>query len=359
MPDLEAEVLRVISAWRESGDELSEEAFNDLALRIFAYQLHNNAPYARYCAALGVTPEQMPASWEGIPPVPAAAFKEATLATFDPARAALIFETSGTTQRRGGRHYLERSSLYDAALLAGFDRFVLSLSKDRDGARLRYLNLVPNPSERPTSSLGYMMARVSRERGDGETRWYLRRDQLLLDAFFDDLRAAVAACVPVCIATTAFTLLSVLDAAGARALRFRLPLGSRIMETGGFKGRTRVVSREELYARTCACFGIAENAIVNEYGMTELTSQYYDAPSRIKSGPPWLRGRAVGADGATLPAGMVGALVHVDLANLFSCVAVQTEDLGARVGNGIMLVGREEGAELRGCSLDAESLLAR
>ncbi|HEY9084357.1 MAG TPA: hypothetical protein VIN40_00235 [Candidatus Tyrphobacter sp.] len=360
MPELESELLAVIAAWHEHGVEPSDEAFNDLALRIFAYQLRGNAPYARYCAARGVTLEAMPTTWEQIPPVPAAAYKEATLAAFDPAQAAFVFETSGTTQGRGGLHYMKTPALYDAALLAGFDRFMLP-----DGARLRYLNLVPNPAERPRSSLGYMMARVARERGDGRTGWYARGDALLLEEFFGDLERASADGAAVCIATTAFALLAALDAADARGLRFALPQGSRVMETGGFKGRTRVVSREELYARASSTFGVDADSIIAEYGMTELTSQWYDAPlrqaqgdkGRVKRAPAWLRARAVAPDGATLPDGVVGALVHVDLANLWSCVAVHTEDLGARAGGGIVLLGREQGAALRGCSLEAEMFL--
>ena len=154
---LDSEVLRAIDAWHASGRPLADREFDDLALRIFSYQLHYNEPYARYCASLGVSPSALPASWQAIPAVPADAFKETTLATFDPARAALAFETSGTTSGTGGRHYMETRTLYDAALLAGFDRFMLADSP----APLRYLNLVPNPADRPDSSLGYMMGRVS------------------------------------------------------------------------------------------------------------------------------------------------------------------------------------------------------
>ena len=150
---LDSEILAAIAAWHRRGEELEERAFNDLALRIFAHQLRYNQPYARYCERLGVTPDSLPPSWEAIPAVPAPAFKEAAITTFDPAGAQLVFETSGTTAARSGRHYLESSALYDAALLAGFDRFVL-----QDDAALRYLNLVPNPQESPHSSLGYMMA---------------------------------------------------------------------------------------------------------------------------------------------------------------------------------------------------------
>jgi hypothetical protein len=140
------------------------------------------------------------------------------------------------------------------------------------------------------------------------------------------------------------------------------------METGGFKGRTRAIERHELYARTADRFGLPVANIVAEYGMTELTSQYYDdvlltgEAVRRKASPPWLRARVVGPDGATLPPGTVGALVHVDLANRSSCVAVATEDLGVAFDDargGFSLIGRNAGASLRGCSLDAETLLPR
>jgi len=354
--ELDAEILAAIDAWNTEGRSLDDAAFNVLALRIFAHQLRYNAPYSRYCKQLGVTLETMPASWEAIPAVPAAAFKEAALATFDPARAALAFETSGTTRGTPGRHYMESSTLYDAALLAGFDRFMLP-----DGARLRYFNLVPDPLDRPQSSLGYMMAHVSAQRGMNTTGWYLHSDSLNVAALLRDIRAAVAAAQPVCIATTAFALVHALDAMERESITLQLPPGSRIMETGGFKGRTRLITRDELYARSSALLGIPTDKIVAEYGMTELTSQYYDvnATTRAKSGPPWLRARVVSRDRRTLPNGKTGSLLHVDLANRASCVAVQTDDLGVLREDGFVLLGRDREAEARGCSLDAEELRER
>lgn len=355
---LDSEILAAIAAWHERGEELEGRAFDDLALRIFAHQLRYNRPYARYCERLGVTLGSLPSSWETIPAVPAPAFKEAAIATFDLAGAGLVFETSGTTDGRSGRHYLENSALYDAALLAGFDRFVL-----HDGAALRYLNLVPNPQESPHSSLGYMMARVAQTRGDGKTGWYLRDGRLLFDSFSNDLQEAVTQRRPVCLATTAFALVHVLDAMEAANLRVALPDGSRVMETGGFKGRTREVTREDLYRRAGDRLGIGSEQIVAEYGMTELSSQYYDGlarrdgvATRRKSSPPWLRVRVVGPDRRTLSLGEIGSLLHVDLANRSSCLAIQTEDLGVAHRDGFVLLGRSLGAEPRGCSLDAEEL---
>ncbi len=346
--------------------------FDGLALRVFAHQLRYNEPYAKYAASLGVTLDAMPRNWEQIPPVPAAAFKEAALCTFDPAGAALVFETSGTThgtggpstgsgQARRGRHYMETADLYDAALVAGFSDAMLGDVNES----LRYLLLVPNPAQRPQSSLGYMMRKVADVFGDGQEQWYLENDDLRVDAFVRDCGAAERDGVGLCVAGTAFGFVNLLDELRRRRIAgLRLPSGSRIMETGGFKGRTRVVDRIELYGQLASLFSIPSERIVAEYGMTELTSQYYDDVilrqarddnARIKIAPPWLRPRVVGPDGKTLPAGVVGALVHVDLANRSSCVAIQTEDLGVAVeGGGIILIGREQGAELRGCSLDAE-----
>jgi hypothetical protein len=360
--ELDAEVLALIDRWHRHELPVSDAAFNDLALRIFAHQLRFNEPYARYCASLGVCLEEMPRDWEAIPPVPGAAFKEAALATFPVEDAALSFATSGTTIGESGRHYMESSRLYDAALQAGFDRFMLP-----DRMRLRYLNLVPNPRGNPHSSLGYMMGRVSERRGDGAAAWYLDGDALNVDAFIGDLEAAIERDEPVCVATTAFALVHVLDALRERRRYFALPTGSRFMETGGFKGRSRVVDRDELYTYAAERFGMSKNRIVAEYGMTELTSQYYDdvllvdrnesTPLRYKLAPPWLRARVVGPDGMILPHGTVGALVHVDLANRSSCLAIQTEDLGVQFDEGLVLIGRESGAALRGCSLSAEDLL--
>lgn len=331
--------------------------FNELALTIFAHQLRYNVPYARYCASLGVTLDSPPGDWQAIPPVPSAAYKEAALCTFDPAKAELAFETSGTTRGIGGRHYMETSALYDASLLAGFRDAMLGDAP----CRLRYLQLVPNPAERPHSSLGYMMRRVADFYGDGNDGWYLQADVLHVDRFVGDARTAASEGVPVCVAGTAFAFVQLLDALQERGIgALPLPPFSRIMETGGFKGRTRIVQRAELYDRLAEIFGLSHEHIVAEYGMTELTSQYYDATfsgARIKRAPAWLRPRVVGPDGKTLPSGIVGALVHVDLANRSSCVALQTEDLGVEAADGgIILIGREQGAELRGCSLDAEQL---
>ncbi len=354
---LDARILQAV----ERG--LDDAAFDRLARDLFTYQLRTDAPYARWARSLGWSEERLPASWREIPAIPSAAFKEAALATFPPERAALHFETSGTTQGRPGVHYVERAALYEASLLAGFRRFMLP-----DGARLRYLNLVPDPAEAPRSSLGYMMRTVARELGDG-VDFFLHGSALELDAFLTAARRAQNESRAVCIAGTAFAYVHLFDALHDAGIALRLPEGSRAMETGGFKGRSREVGREELYAEFPALLGIPRERVIAEYGMTELLSQHYDVVlaeperalhggHRVKSSPPWLRVLVIDPQtGLEAPMGTVGALRHVDLANRSSVAAIQTEDLGYALDpTHFVLLGRQAGAVLRGCSLDAEAL---
>ncbi|TAM75540.1 acyl-protein synthetase [bacterium] len=354
---LDARILEAV----ERG--LDAAAFDRLARDLFAYQVQNDAPYGRWVRSLGWSERRMPAGWREIPAIPSPAFKEAALATFPLERAALRFETSGTTQGRPGAHYVERPALYEASLLAGFRRFMLP-----DGASLRYLNLVPDPAEAPHSSLGYMMRTVARELGE-DGGFFLHSGALELDAFLAAARRAQDEGSAVCIAGTAFAYVHLFDALRGAGITLHLPEGSRAMETGGFKGRSREVGREELYAEFPALLGIPRERVVAEYGMTELLSQHYDVVltepgralhegRRVKSSPPWLRVLVIDPQtGHEAPLGTVGALRHVDLANRSSVAAIQTEDLGyALDATRFVLLGRQPGAVLRGCSLDAEAL---
>ena len=354
---LDDRILAAIARWHADGTLLEDDAFEALALDLCRYQLAANAPYARFAATLDVTLDHPPTGWRSIPAVPSAAFKDATLTTFDPRRAELEFHTSGTTADRAGRHYLERAALYDAALLAGFDRLIVP-----DRPLARFLNLVPDPRVAPRSSLGYMMGHVSVLRGDGRAAWFLDGDRVDIAGLAAALDAASVERRVVVLSGTAFAFVAVLDAFAARGRRFSLPPGSRVMETGGFKGRSRVVERETLYDAIVTTFGIPLESIVAEYGMTELTSQFYDAldarsrSPRVKVAPPWLRTLVIDERGAEVPRGAIGSLRHVDLANRSSAIAIQTEDRGYAADGGIVLLGRTLDAPLRGCSLDAEDL---
>ncbi len=145
------------------------------------------------------------------------------------------------------------------------------------------------------------------------------------------------------------------------------------MDTGGFKGRSREVKREELYRLLEQIFGIPASWCVNEYGMAELSSQFYDGvvgephetvladgtKVRYHSPPPWMRTRVLHPETLQeVEDGERGLLCHYDLANRGSAFAILTEDVGIKVGNQFVLVGRAQGSELRGCSVLVDELLS-
>jgi acyl-coenzyme A synthetase/AMP-(fatty) acid ligase len=173
---------------------------------------------------------------------------------------------------------------------------------------------------------------------------------------------------PTTLCGTAFAFVHLLDEMDARGFRVACAKGSRIMETGGFKGRARELSRDALHAALERTLGVPTARIINQYGMTELGSQFYDsllvdpAGPRRKLGPPWARVRLIdpetGRDVAEAETGMV--VVH-DLANTGSVAAIQTADIGRRVAGsppGFEILGRDPGAEARGCSIAADTMLA-
>lgn len=349
------------------GSATDDAAFDALARRVFAWQFEHNAPFAAWCRRRGRTPARI-THWTEIPAVPTAAFREVALVAGDPASADAIFRTSGTTRgtERRGTHYVLDVSLYDQSLLPQFAAMVLP-----DGIRPLMLSLVPAPRDLPDSSLAHMIAVVIERLGAEGSGWFATvADGLQLDRLDDALRTAIHESRPVCLLATSFSFVHWLDALAASDTRYTLPDGSRLMDTGGFKGRSREVGEAELRAAYAERFAIPASHCVNEYGMTELCSQFYDAslfdlvrhgtlgPAR-KLGPPWTRTRIV--DFETLepvPDGSEGLLQHFDLANANSVIAVQTEDIGVRVADGFRLLGRASGATPRGCSIAMDELLA-
>ena len=352
---------------RGVGAPLDDDAFDALALRAFRWQFEGNAAYRGFAAGRGVTPDTA-LSWTDLPAVPATAFKHLRLVSGDPGRVERVFRTSGTTGGHGrrGEHHVLRLALYRASALPNFEAHVLP-----DGARLPLVSLIPSPEQLPDSSLSAMMGFVAEALcPPGEAGWLVEAEgRIREDALRDALAAAEADGRPVLLAGTAFALVHWMDAMARNGWRFALPDGSRLLETGGFKGRAREVERSELYRALSDGLGLPARRIVNEYGMTELLSQFYepvlregrggDPAARRHVGPPWMRTRIL--DPVTLepvPDGTPGLLQHVDLANLGSVCAVLTEDRGVRVEDGFRVLGRVRGAEPRGCSRAMDELLS-
>ena len=331
--------------------------FDRLALRLFQLQYDTLPTYRIWCEQRRRTPGTFK-TWKDFPSVPTAAFKEVELSCIPAVQRIAVFHSSGTTASQPSRHFHSQNSLslYEESLRPWFRRHSIDLPTPYGlGDRCSFVSLTPPVEAIPQSSLGYMLGCVATEFSGvspvfggrlGKEGW-----ELDLEKIEETLLSAVAESRPVILVGTAFNFVHLMDHLEARGLRYTLPMGSRIMETGGYKGRSRSVSRGKLREMISARFGVGERGILTEYGMAELSSQAYDIGEGFRF-PAWARVRIVSPEtGLEVEDGVAGLIQIVDLANVWSVAALETQDLGIRRGATFELLGRANAAEARGCSL--------
>lgn len=294
--------------------------------------------------------------------LPTDLFRFLRIAAHPESRDLRCFHSSGTTADARSVHAFADLDLYDLAARVTAERMLF-----RDPRRLRLVILAPRETEAPYSSLSYMLSRFS-EWFATSCSWVWHDEALDLNALQSALREASRDGEPCCLLGTSFAFVHAEDGLGDK--RFELPPKSRIMQTGGYKGRSRTLDPVELRALMTARYGVPEEFIVAEYGMTELSSQMYEttlrdalegepSPRRLWV-PPWVRATPVDPDTLQPVEGdTVGILRIDDCANLDSVCCIQTADLAQRSGDGIVVLGRIAGATPRGCSLAADQVLCR
>jgi hypothetical protein len=356
--------------------------FQSLAFALFRLQFENVLPYRRFCESRHVHPEKIQ-SWKEIPAVPASAFKDLELTSLPAENRTTVFHSSGTTEQRPSRHFhnAESLSLYENSLLRWFESHFLAdwdeLQREEIVGPLDKPGLIfltPSPALAPHSSLVHMFKTIRRELGArdsffagqiGPDGWELDIEQALFG-----IRKSMCANRPICILGTAFSFVHLLDFFAENNMRYKLAAGSRVMETGGYKGRSRTMPKSELHALITKHLGVPASHIVCEYGMSELSSQAYDRtiqwPIQSESGknlnrvfqfPPWAKVQIISPEtGKEVGEGETGLIQIFDLANAYSAMAIQTEDLGIRRGEGFELIGRATASEPRGCSLMPASI---
>jgi hypothetical protein len=311
--------------------------FDDLFLEVHAFQREANPAYGRYCRNF-----PKPRTWRDIPALPQRLFKEHAVRSFPADETTRTFRTSGTTGEGYGEHHFRSLRLYEAAATRGWALAGL-------GGR-RVQALVPSAAESPHSSLSQMASWLC----NGEKAFSVRNGR----AHWEELEKIVTTSYePLALFGTALAFLDWFEALGDRTVR--LPVGSIAVETGGYKGTRRELPKTDLYALFRGRLGLPANDVVNEYGMTELSSQFYSrGVGTPHFGPPWARGLVVDpATGREVEDGATGVLRLFDAANLWSVCAVQTQDLAIRYGDNFVLIGRDPAALPRGCSRAADELL--
>ena len=332
--ELETRILAALRA------DLREEEFAALALEAHAFQRRWNTPYANFCATRPAA-----AHWQEIPAVPQSAFKTARLSVAPLELVTKTFRTSGTTGEGFGEHHFIDTGLYDAAVLRGWARLGVA------GLPLAILTAAPQSA--PHSSLSHMMATLAAASAPG-SHFYIGESGGLDRAILPMLWQAESTGTPVALLGTALAFLHLFDNEDCR--HFKLPPGSYAMETGGYKGSAREIPKRELYVMFGDHLGLAPIDVINEYGMTELSSQFYTRGlDRPHEGPPWVRAVVIDPEtGGEVAVGETGVLRIFDLANLGSVLAVETQDLAVRRERGFELLGRDPAALPRGCSRAAD-----
>lgn len=336
---------------------VGEDDFNDLALKVFAHQFKHNLPFQRFCQQRSKTP-RMVKTWQDIPAVPINAFKDLTLSCVAAETCERVFMTSGTT--RGdvkGRHFHPNLSVYDASMLSNFAKHFM-----QGQSRFRMGILFPTEKQMPNSSLAHYLALAKTHFGSPESAYYFDEQGLRTDALCEALQHAQQTGESFALLGASYSFVHLIDALQARGQSFRLPAGTRLLDTGGFKGQSRDVPMGTFYDELSATFGVSRDQCLNMYGMTELSTQFYDAGNHIlpsiKRGPHWIRSRLVDPlTGQNVANGERGILAHTDLANFNSALTILTEDVGQAVDDGFILLGRAQGAEAKGCSLAVDDFL--
>lgn len=310
--------------------------FEEIALSLFEFQYFNNPIYRQFTDYLHIDFKKVQ-SISQIPFLPIDFFKTHSVITQN-ASIEKIFESSGTTGQITSKHLVADVSLYEQSFINGFDLFY---GKATDWI---ILALLPSYLERNTSSLVYMVDDLIKKTNSEHSGFYLNNLQELAEkiVYLKENRN-----------NKKILLIGVTFALLDFAEQFPMNLSEVvIMETGGMKGRRKEMMREEVHAILKQNFNVFH--IHSEYGMTELLSQGYSAGEGIFKTPPWLKILKRDIYNPLQVSANIGrgALNVIDLANIYSCAFIATQDLvNITSDTTFEIIGRTDNSDIRGCNL--------
>jgi hypothetical protein len=330
--------------------------FESLSLELFALQFQHNPAYQKICLSRKLTPDNV-RHWMQIPAVPTSAFKELELTSIPLDERTTVFHSSGTTGQTPSRHFhcAESLALYEASLWQHFEL--------HRGSKGPLLFLTPPLHLAQHSSLVYMFETLRKKFDQPESTFVggVAPDgswNINFESTIEQLKVASQGQADFTILGTAFSFVHLLDYLIEKDLSFRFPFRSVAIETGGYKNRSRALPKDELHRLIQERLGLL---VFCEYGMSELGSQAYDTAvgedENLKltnhfQFPPWAQVQIVSPEtGKPVRDKEIGLIRIIDLANVFSVGAIQTEDLGRRWWDWFDLIGRAQSAGPRGCSL--------
>lgn len=322
--------------------------FCQSAIDLFTSQYSSNSAYQNYCDSLGVKVTEI-CKWKNIPPVTTDVFKLSgtPIISFTKEDIQRTFTTSGTTGDIKGQHHFPSLDIYEHSITSCWEQ--LALPKPTN-----CIFLTQKPQDAPQSSLSHMMGVLDDTYSETST-WVIDKDgKIDIDKVISVIHETKE---PIALMGTALAFLYLFENLPAP---LRLPAGSWAMETGGYKGTKRQLEKKELYEMFQKFLGLENDSVINEYSMTELSSQFYTRGlDHDHQGPSWTRTLVIDpiTEKEALD-GQPGHLVIYDLANVHSVMAIRTQDIAIATGeNSFILLGRDPSALPRGCSRAADSSL--
>lgn len=311
----------------------SSERFTELALEAFGFQYKNNHIYHQFCDLMG-GPHRVQ-SVEEIPCLPIELYKNHKIITGNSTEQT-IFRSSGTTGAVKSEHYVLDLSWYHRSLIHGFEQVFGSPNK------YCFLALLPGYVERQDSSLIYMVNTLM-ELGINNQPLFFRNPDADFIQIIEHNRQNN---IPTILFGVSFSLLNFAE-------KYPIDLSHVILiETGGMKGMLEEKTKEELHTILKGKFKL--NNVYSEYGMTELLSQAYSISHQRFQTPPWMKVliREPNDPVKYLPFDKSGGINVIDLANIYSCCFIATQDLGKKNHpDTFEVLGRFDHSDLRGCNL--------
>lgn len=312
----------------------NEQDFNEICLKIFNYQANNISIYRDFITSLGIKKEQIKHYTE-IPFLPIQFFKHHSIIK-EQSDTEITFSSSGTTGAETSKHYVKDVSIYEKSYLKAFEYFYGTIKNTC------IIALLPNYLERSGSSLIYMVEDLINKSEHPDSGFLLYEHDILHEKL---QRLQTNKQKTILIGVT----YALLDFVEKYTIDFPELI---IMETGGMKGKRKEMIREELHNTLGNGFGVKN--IHSEYGMTELLSQAYSNGNGIFNCPPWMKIliRDINDPLTLLEDNKNGGINVIDLANIYSCSFIATQDLGRKQQNGsFKVLGRFDNSIIRGCNL--------
>lgn len=323
-----------LNSFKTDLNSIDQDNFEGKALELFHFQSKHNQIYKKYIHYLGVAPDDI-SDLHQIPFLPISFFKRHKVVTKG-WNEEQIFQSSGTTGATTSKHYVRSVSEYliNAQLIFEYQYGAIE--------NYHFLALLPSYLERDNSSLIFMVDHFIKLSNSLYSGFYLHN----FDELAKNLEKAYLSGRKVMLLGVTFGLLDLLE-----LHQFNMP-NLIVMETGGMKGRRKEMIREELHDVFKKGFGVP--TVHSEYGMTELLSQAYSKGEGKFTFPNTMRIliRDINDPFSYQPTGRNGGINIIDLANIYSCAFIETQDLGKiNNDNTFEVLGRFDNSDIRGCNL--------